>query len=94
MLDDVQRRRFLEQPARKDPPPLTIGTTDVRLHKCARKFLVFPGRCRLARTQADNDIAYLYRLAWPHRDVAPQAVTLVEQTEHRHTVLHRRNRAL
>ncbi|HZG07816.1 MAG TPA: hypothetical protein VEZ70_02425 [Allosphingosinicella sp.] len=48
-----------------------------------------PGRRRLASAQAHDHIANPYSFAWLQRDVARNAVALVEQSEHGHPLRHR-----
>jgi len=90
VLHHVQARPFLEQPAGEDAPPLRIGLANVHLHEGAGILLGFPGRGALAGAQADDHVADARRLAGLEVDVLRRAVALVEDAEHRLTVLHRR----
>ncbi len=88
MLDDVERRRFLEQPAREDPPELPVGAAHVQLDECAGILLDLPGGGRLAGAQPHHDIADPHRLARPQRQIPLQAIALVEQPEHGDALRH------
>jgi hypothetical protein len=89
MLDDVERGRFLVEPAREDPAPLPLRVAHVELDEGAGEPLNLPGRRRLARPQADDRIADPNRLPRLQRQLARDAVALVEETEHRHPLRHR-----
>jgi hypothetical protein len=93
VLDDVERRRFLVEPAREDPLPAFVRLLDVELNEGARQFLLFPRRRGLAGAQADNDVFPAHRLAGVKRDVLDNPVALVEDTEHRDALGHRRDAA-
>lgn len=80
MLDDIAVGPFAEQPAGKIAAPLAVGTAaHVQLHEGAGFLHIFPGSRGLARLQADDGVADTQRLAGLHRQVAGQAVALVEQ---------------
>jgi hypothetical protein len=88
VLDDVQRRRLLVNPAGEDPLPAFVGALDIELDKGARQLLGFP-RCRgLAGAQPDNRVLDPHRPAGTQNDVADDPVALVEKTEHRHALCH------
>jgi hypothetical protein len=90
MLDDVERGRFLVEPAREDAPELLApGFAHVELDEGAGQLLHFPGRARLAGAQTDDHVADPYRLARPQGQVARNAVALVEQSQHRDALRHR-----
>ena len=89
MLDDVERWAFLVQPARKDPFPAPAGLFDIKLDERPGEALIVPRRGCIAGAQADHGIAETDRLAGPQRDVADDAVALVEQPEHRDAFAHR-----
>ena len=91
MLDDVERRAFLVQPARKHPLPGPAGLFDVKLDEGPGEALIFPRCGRIAGAQAHHRIAEADRLARLHGDVADDPVALVEQPEHRHALAHRRH---
>ncbi|MDB5693239.1 MAG: hypothetical protein JWO81_2302 [Alphaproteobacteria bacterium] len=90
MLDDVERRRLLVEPARKDPVELALGIGDVELNEGAGQLLDLPWRGRLAGAQPDDDVADAQRLARLEGQVPLNAVALVEQADHRHALVHRR----
>ena len=90
VLDDVERRRFLVEPARKDPAELAVRAAHVELDEGAGKLLDLPGRGGLAGAQPHDHVADPDRLAGPQRQVAREAVALVEQAEHRDPLGHRR----
>jgi hypothetical protein len=93
VLDDVQRRRFLVEPAREHPAPALVGAQHVDLDEGAGQFLLFPRRGRLARPQPNDHILPPRRLAGVERDRLDDAVALVEDPEHRHALRHRRHAA-
>ena len=64
MLDDVQGRAFLVQPARKYPLTGSVGLGDIKLDKCPGEPLILPWSRRIAGTQADDRIAHADRLTW------------------------------
>nr|ART40346.1 K300 [uncultured bacterium] len=91
MLNDIAFGPFLEQPAGKDAPPFPVaGAAHVQLDEGAGFGRVFPWRGRLAGLQSDDGVADAERLAGLHRQVAGQAVALVEQADHGHPLRHRR----
>jgi hypothetical protein len=91
MLDDVEPRRFLVEPAREDPPEgLRARIADVDLDEGAGQLLHLPGRRRLAGAQPDDNVAGADRLARVQREFAHLAVALVEQPQHRDALRHRR----
>ena len=96
MLDDVQGRRFPEQPAGKNPFPLIFARTirgaliDQKLDKGSLLGCQFPRRGPFAGTQADDCAADPDRLAGPKFKIARQAITLVEKAERRNAFRHRR----
>jgi len=89
VLDDVERRRFLVEPAGEDPlePPLRIA--HVELDEGAGEFLHLPRRAGLAGAEANDDVADPDRLARFELDVARDAIALVEEPEHRDPLRHR-----
>jgi hypothetical protein len=91
VLDDVERRRFLVQPAREHSAPAPVGALDIELDECAGQRLAFPRRGRLAGPQADDDVLDPHRLAGLQGDVADDAVALVQQPEHGDPLRHRRD---
>ncbi len=91
MLDDVERRAFLVQPARKHPVPALVGALDVELDEGAGQSLDLPRSGRIAGAQAHRDVLYPNRLAGLQREIADDPVALVEQRDHRHPLGHRRH---
>ena len=90
MFDDVERRRFLVEPARKDAFDLVLRIADVDLNERAGELLCLPRRRGFTRAQTDDDVADAKRLAGLHGQFARQAVALVEQADHRDALGHRR----
>jgi hypothetical protein len=88
VLDDVERRRLLVEPARKDPLPAPLGIAHVELDEGAGQRLHLPRRASLAGAQANDRIADAHRLARPERDRTGDAIALVEKAEHRHPLRH------
>jgi len=89
MLDHVERRAFLVQPAREDAFPGPAGLLDVKLDEGAGEALILPRRGRIAGPQPDHRVADANRLARLERDVADDSVALVEQAEHGDPLGHR-----
>ncbi len=94
MLDDIERRRFLVQPAREHPLPAAVGALDIELDERPGQGLALPRRGRFARAQADDRVADPDRLTGPQREVADDAVALVQQAEDRDPLGHRRHPGL
>jgi hypothetical protein len=94
MLDDVERRRFLVEPAREDAVPVLVRLLHVELDERAGQLLLFPGGGRLAGTQAHDHILPANRLAGMQRHRLDDAVALVEDAQHRDPLRHRRDAAL
>ena len=69
------------------PAPLRVA--DVELDEGAGKGLNLPGRRRLAGAKPDDRVPHPNRLARPQRDRPGDAVTLVEQPDHRDPLRHR-----
>lgn len=90
VLDDVERRRFLVEPTREDPPPARVAPFDVELDERAGQRLGLPGCAGLAGAQPHDDVADAQRLARFHRQVSLEPVALVEQPDHRDALRHRR----
>jgi hypothetical protein len=89
VFDDVERRRFLVEPTREDPPPALIPSLRIDLHERAGQRLGFPRRSRLAGTQPHHYIADTDCLTRLHRQIAFDAITLVEQSDHGDAIGHR-----
>jgi hypothetical protein len=94
VLDDVERWRFLVQPAGEYSCPAFVGALDVDLDEGASQFLDLPRRRRLAGPQADDHVLPPRRLTGVKRDVLDDAVALVEDAEHRDALRHWRHAAL
>jgi hypothetical protein len=94
VLDDVERRRFLVEPAGENPAPALVGPADVDLDERAGQFLFFPRRGRFTGAKPDDDVLPADRLARAQRDVLDDPVALVEDPEDRDALRHRRHSAL
>jgi hypothetical protein len=94
MLDDVERRGFLVEPAREHPAPFLVGALDVELDEGASQFLFLPRGGRLAGAKADDDVLPPRRLAGVECDGLDDPVALVEDPEHRHALGHGGHSAL
>jgi len=90
MLDHVEPRRFLVEPAGENPLHPVLRIEDIDLDEGAGQPLHLPGRGRLAGAKPQDDVPGADRLAGAQLDVARDAVALVEQAEHRHPLRHRR----
>ena len=90
MLDDVERRALLPQPAGEDALELALRIAHVDLDERAGQPLLLPGRGRLAGEQPDDDVADPHRLARAQAEVPLLKVALVEQVEDGHPLGHRR----
>jgi hypothetical protein len=90
MLDDVERRRLLVEPAREDAVEGPLGVGHVELDEGAGQLLDLPRRRRFAGAQADDDVPDPHRLAGLQRQVPLDAVALVEQADHGDALRHRR----
>jgi hypothetical protein len=90
VLNGVERRRLLVEPAGEDPAELAVGAAHVELDESAGQLLDLPGRGRLAGAQPHDGVADPHRLAGPECQVALEAVALVEQADHGDPLRHRR----
>lgn len=96
MLDDVQGRRFPEQPAGKNPFPLIFARTirgaliDQKLDKGSLLGCQFPRRGPFAGAQTDDCAPDPDRLAGPKFKIPRQAIALVKKAKRRHAFRHRR----
>jgi hypothetical protein len=88
VLDHVERRRFLEQPAREDPAPALARLLDVDLDERAGHFLFLPRSGGFARPQPHDDVLPSNRLTRMKRHVLDDAVALVEDGEDRDPLHH------
>jgi hypothetical protein len=94
VLDDVERRRFLVQPAGEGAAPAPVRLLHVELDERPGQLLFLPRRGRLARPEPDDDVLPADRLPGVKRDRLDDAVALVEDAEHRHPLGHRGHPAL
>jgi hypothetical protein len=78
VLDDIERWRFLVDPAGENAAELALRVTHVELHEGAGELLHFPGRRGFAGAKANDDAAGLDRLARLHLEIAGYTVALVE----------------
>lgn len=95
MLNEIQRRRILEQPAREDlvPAHLLVGTGPFLyedLNEGPLFLRLFPRERTFASRNFDDHIADPARLARLHDKILRQVVTLVQQAQRNNAVLHRR----
>jgi hypothetical protein len=91
VLHDIAVGPVPEQPAGKIAPPLAIGAAaHIQLDESAGFLHIFPWRAGFARLQPHDRIAHAQRFARLHRQVAGQAVTLVQQADDRRALGHRR----
>jgi hypothetical protein len=88
VLDDVERRRFLVEPAGEHPAPLAVGPLDVELDERAGERLRLPRRGGFARAQPHDDVLPPHRLAGTKRDVLDDAVALVEDAKNGDALRH------
>ena len=94
VLDDVERRRFLVEPAREDAAPASCRAAGRRAGRTRRSASPLPTARSSRRRAADDDVLPPRRLAGVKRDILDDAVALVEDAEHRDPLRHRRHAAL
>jgi hypothetical protein len=94
VLDDVERRRFLVDPAREDAAPALVRALDIDLDEGSGELLLLPRRGRFARAQTHQQIFPSRRLARVERDILHDAVALVEDAEDGDALRHRSDSAL
>jgi hypothetical protein len=94
VLDDVERWRFLVEPARKNPIPALVGLLDVELNKRTGQLFFFPWRGGFAGTEPDDQVFPPGRLARMERDRLHDSVALVEDAKNRDPLRHRRHAPL
>jgi hypothetical protein len=91
VLDDIAIGPVAEQPAGEVAPPLAVRAgTHIELNKSTDFLEIFPRRAGFACLEPHDRVADAQRFARLHRQVAGQAVALVEQADHRDPVAHRR----
>ncbi|AIT06536.1 hypothetical protein MC45_09325 [Sphingomonas taxi] len=69
---------------------MPVAAADVELHERTGELILLPGCGMFAGPQPDDRIADADRLPGPQRQVATDAVALVEQADHGHPLCHRR----
>src|SRR3546814_16469656 len=84
MLDNIERRRFLVEPARKYPFEPALEIAHIDLHEGPRQLLYFVRRRRLAGPQPDDHVVHPDRLTRLPLQIAREAVALVEQAQTSH----------
>jgi hypothetical protein len=89
VLDDVERRRLLIDPAGEYAPPLPVAALHLELEEGSGELLALPRRRRLARQQPDYGIFQPHRLSRPHRQIPDDPVAFVENADHRDSLGHR-----
>jgi hypothetical protein len=94
MLDHIERRRFLVEPAGEDPAPALVRPLHVDLDERSGQFFLLPRRGRLAGAQPHDHVLPAHRLTGPQRHVLDDSVALVEDPEHRDALRHRRDSTL
>jgi hypothetical protein len=90
VFDHVERRRLLVEPSGKDALELALRIAHVDLDEGTGQLLYLPGGGGLAGAQADDHVAGAHRLARSKREVARNAVPLVEEPDHGDPLRHRR----
>jgi hypothetical protein len=91
VLNDVAFRPVPEEPAGEDAIPFVVPRlAHVELHEGAGLGRVFPRCGLLARAHAHHGGAPAERLARLHLKIAGEAVALVEDADHGHTLGHGR----
>jgi hypothetical protein len=91
MLDDIERRRLLVDPAGKHPLPLLVRPLHIELDEGAGQRLRLPRRRFLAGAQPHDRILDPHRLTGLQHQVADDAIALVEEAEHRDPLRHWRD---
>jgi hypothetical protein len=92
VLDHVQRRCLLEQPARKHPSPFLVAAKDNHLDECAGQLVLFPGLGLVAGAQFDDDIVDADALPRFEVKIARQAIAFVQYAQCCNALRHRRCR--
>src|SRR4029078_5009258 len=94
VLDHIERRRFLVEPAREAPVPALVRLLNVDLHERTGKLLLLPGGRGLAGAQAHEKILPPRRLARVKRERLHDSIALVENAQDRNALGHRRHATL
>jgi hypothetical protein len=94
VLDHVERRRFLVEPARKDAAQALVAALHVDLNERAGQFLLLPRRGGFARLEANDHVLPPRRLAGVEGDVLDDPVAFVEHSQDRDPLGHWRDIAL
>jgi hypothetical protein len=94
VLDHVERRRFLVEPAREHPIPALVRLLHIDLDERPRQLLFLPRRGCLAGAQSDDHVLPPRRLAGVKRYILDDAIPLVEDAEDRDALRHRCHPAL
>jgi hypothetical protein len=94
VLNDVQRRRFLVEPAGEHAVPASVRFLHIDLDERSGELLCLPWSGRLACPEAHEQILPARRLTGVKSDRLHDAVALVEDAEHGDPLRHRRDTAL
>jgi hypothetical protein len=89
VLDDVERRALLVDPAGEDSPERALAIGGIDLDEGPGELLGLVRRGRLAGAQPDDDVVVAHRLARPQGDVAGDSVAFVDEADHRDSLRHR-----
>jgi hypothetical protein len=89
VLDDVEGWPLLVEPAGEDAPPAIVDLLHVYLEKSASQLVGLPRSSPVAGAQAHDQVSAAAGLAGLELELARHAVALVEQSEHRHALVHR-----
>jgi hypothetical protein len=81
VLDGVERRRFLIEPAGEDTPELVVGPAHVELDEGAGQLLDLPCCGGFAGAQPDDGVANPDRLTRPQSEVPLLAIAFVEEAD-------------
>jgi hypothetical protein len=90
VLDHVERRGFLVEPAGEGSAVAAFAVAHVELDEGAGQLLHLPGRGRLAGAQAHDHVAGPHRLTGSQAELAHLPVALVEQAQGGDPLRHRR----
>ena len=70
---------------------MIVGTLHIELDEGASQLLIFPRCAGFAGAQANHRVAHANRLSGPQREVADDAVALVEEAKNRDPLRHWRH---